>query len=199
MVTKSLSPDKTSQNDSGEPLAEQLMDYRSLKKKNTQTPTGPRHLSSFLPFMICIFALVGCAQSNVGSPSNIRVHLQARDSLRMISRQYMATSGKIISFETHCCKLQNPAPIIHRVHTWILRVIGSPSTDSSVEAQEETRALWIFRTQSRMSLGSRTFLSAPLSPSWSLYPSVSLCPSYSRPLWILPTFCPPHLFSANVH
>ena len=149
--------------------------------------------------MICIFALVGCTLSNVGSPSNMRVHLQARDSLRMISQQYMATSGKIISFETHCCKLQNPAPIIHRVHTWILRVIGSPSTDSSVEAQEETRALSIFCTQSRMSLGSRTFLSAPLSPSWSLYPSVSLCPSYSRPLWILPTFCPPHLFSANVH
>ena len=48
--------------------------------------------------MICIFALVGCAQSNVGSPSNIRVHLQARDSLRMISRQYMATTRKIISF-----------------------------------------------------------------------------------------------------
>ena len=149
--------------------------------------------------MICIFALVGCTLSNVGSPSNMRVHLQARDSLRMISQQYMATSGKIISFETHCCKLQNPAPIIHLVQTWILRVIGSPSTDSSVEAQEETRALWIFRTQSRMSLGSRTFLSAPLSPSWSLCPSVSLCPSYSRPLWILPTFCPPHLFSANVH
>ena len=149
--------------------------------------------------MICIFALVGCTQSNVGSPSNIRVHLQARDSLRMISQQYMATSGKIISFETHCCKLQNPAPIIHRVHTWILRVIGSPSTDSSVEAQEETRALSIFCTQPRMSLGSRTFLSAHLSPSWSLCPSVSLCPSYSRPLWILPTFCPPRLFSANVH
>ena len=137
--------------------------------------------------MICIFALVGCAQSNVGSPSNIRVHLQARDSLRMISRQYMATSGKIISFETNCCKLQNPAPIIHHVQTWILRVIGSPSTDSSVEAQEETRALWIFRTQSRMSLGSRTFLSAPLSPFWSLCPSVphtlGLCGSY--PLSVL--------------
>ena len=36
MVTKSLSPDKTSQNDSGEPLAEQFMDYRSLKKKKKQ-------------------------------------------------------------------------------------------------------------------------------------------------------------------
>jgi hypothetical protein len=33
VVTKSLSPDKTSQNDPGEPLAEQLMDYRSLKKQ----------------------------------------------------------------------------------------------------------------------------------------------------------------------
>ena len=118
----------------------------------------------------------------MGSPSNIRVHLQARDSLRMISRQYMATSGKIISFETHCCKLQNPAPIIHLVQTWILRVPGSPSTDSSVEVHEERRAFQIFHTQLRISLGSRTFLSALLSPSWSLCPSVpyslGLCGSY---------------------
>ena len=55
-------------------------------------------------------------------------------------------SAKIISFETHCCKLQNPAPIIHLVQTWILRVPGSPSTDSSVEVHEERRALQIFHT-----------------------------------------------------
>ena len=117
----------------------------------------------------------------------------------MISQQYVATSAKIISFETNCCKLQNTAPIMHLVQTWILRVIGSPSTDSSVEAHEETRALWIFHSQSRMSLGSRTFLSALLSPSWSVCLSVSLCPLYSRLLWILPIFCPPHQFSRTVH
>ena len=99
----------------------------------------------------------------------------------MIFRQYVATSAKVISFETHCCKLQNPTPIIHLVQTWILRVPGSPSTDSSVEVHEERRALQIFHTQSRMSLNSRTFLSA-LSPSWSLCLSVpytlALCGSY---------------------
>ena len=117
----------------------------------------------------------------------------------MISQQYVATSAKIISFETICCKLQNTAPIMHLVQTWILEVIGSPSTDSSVAAHEETRALWIFRTQLRMSLVSRTFLSALLSPSWSVCLSVSLCPLYSRLLWILPIFCPPHQFSRTVH
>ena len=135
-----------------------------------------------LPFMSCILALVGCTQSNEGSPSGMWVHLQAWDCLCMISRQYVATSAKIISFETNCCKLQNPGPIIHLVQTWILRVPGSPSTDSSVEVHEERRALQIFRTQLRMSLGSRTFLSALISPSWSLCPSVpytlGLCGSY---------------------
>ena len=100
----------------------------------------------------------------------------------MISRQYVATSAKVISFETHCCKLQNPARIIHLGQTWILRVPGSPSTDSSVEVHEERRALQIFHTQLRMSLGSRTFLSALISPSWSFCPSVpytlGLCGSY---------------------
>ena len=129
----------------------------------------------------------------------VQVHLQTRGCLHMISQQYVATSAKIISFETNCCKLQNTAPIMHLVQTWILRVIGSPSTDSSVEAHEETRALWIFRTQLRMSLGSRTFLSPLLSPSWSVCLSVSLCPLYSRLLWILPIFCPPHQFSRTVH
>ena len=178
MVTKSLSPDKTSQNDSGEPLAEQLMDYKSLKKKKKRLVPDIYPL----PFMSCILALVGCTQSNEGSPSGIWVYLQAWDCLCMISRQYVATSAKIISFETNCCKLQNPAPIIHLVQTWILRVSGSPSTDSSVEVHEERRALQIFRTQSRMSLGSRTFVSALLSPSWSLCPSLpytlGLCGSY---------------------
>ena len=90
----------------------------------------------------------------------------------MISRQCMATSAKIISFETNWYKLQNPALIMHLVQTWILRVIGSPSTDSSTEAHEETGALWIFHSQSRMSLGSRTFPSALLFPSWSVSLSV---------------------------
>ena len=65
-----------------------------------------------LPFMSCILALVGCTQSNEGSPSGMWVHLQAWDCLCMIYRLYVATSAKIISFETNCCKLQNPAPII---------------------------------------------------------------------------------------
>ena len=43
----------------------------------------------------------------------------------MIYQLYVATSAKIISFETNCCKLQNPAPIVHLVQTWILRVPGS--------------------------------------------------------------------------
>lgn len=37
MVTQQFAPEKTSQNDSGELLAEQLMDYRSLKKKEKKT------------------------------------------------------------------------------------------------------------------------------------------------------------------
>ena len=146
MVTKSLSPDKTSQNDSGEPLAEQLVDYRSKKKKK-KNPLVPDIYP--LPFMSCILALVGCTQSNGGSPSGIWVHLQARDSLCMISQQYGATSAKSVSFETNCSKLQNPAPIIHLVQIWILRAPGSPSTDSSVEVGDERRALQNFRTQSR--------------------------------------------------
>ena len=137
--------------------------------------------------MSCILALVGCTQSNEGSPSGMWVHLQAWDCLCMISGQYVATSAKVISFETHCCKLQNPAPIIHLGQTWILTVPGSPSTDSSVEVHGERRALQIFHTQLRISLGSRTFLSALISPSWSFCPSVpytlGLCGSY--PLCVL--------------
>ena len=121
MVTKSLSPDKTSQNDSGEPLAEQLMNYRSWKRK--KKPLVPDIYP--LPFMSCILALVGCTQSNEWSPSGMWVHLQAWDCLCMIYQLYVATSAKIISFETNCCKLQNPAPIVHLVQTWILRVPGS--------------------------------------------------------------------------
>ena len=175
----------------------QLMDYRNLKEKKKKL-TGSRHLSSYLLFMSCVFALVGCTESIEGSPSSTGA-FQARGCLRMISQQYVTTSAKIISFETNWYKLQNPALIMHLVQTWILRVIGSPSTDSSIEAHEETGALWIFHTQLRMSLGSRTFPSALLFPSWSVCLSVSLCPSYFRLLWILPIFGPPHQFSRTVH
>ena len=102
-----------------------------VKKKKKKSPLVPDIYP--LPFMSCILALVGCTQSNEGSPSGMWVHLQAWDCLCMISRQYVAI-----------CK--NPGPIIHLVQTWILRVPGSPSTDSSVEVHEERRALQIFHT-----------------------------------------------------
>ena len=124
-----------------------LQELKKNKNKNKTTPLVPDIYP--LPFMSCILALVGCTQSNEGSPSGIWVHLQARDSLCMISQQYGATSAKIVSFETNCCNLQKPAPIIHLVQIWILRPSGSPSTDSSVEVGDERRALQNFRTQSR--------------------------------------------------
>ena len=197
MVTKSLSPDKTSQNDSGEPLAEQLMDYRRKKKK--KTPLVPDIYPLPFPLWFAFWLWLDAHNLKWGLPPTYGyVCKPVTLSVWYLDRTWLHPE-KIISFETNCCKLQNPVPVIHLVQTWILRVLGSPSTDSSVEAQEETRALWIFHTQSRMSLGSRTFLSAPLSPAWSVCPSVSLCPLYSRLLWILPTFYPPHQFSANVH
>ena len=108
--------------------------------------------------MSCILALVGCTQSNGGSPSGIWVHLQARDSLCMISQQYGASSAKIISFETNCCKLQKP------------------------ESLEFLVPLPPIPQLKLMSLGSRTFLSALFSPFWSLCLSVpytlGLCGSY---------------------
>ena len=39
--------------------------------------------------------------------------------------------------------------LLQATETWILRVLGSPSTDSSVEVGDERRALQNFRTQSR--------------------------------------------------
>ena len=134
----------------------------------------------------------------MGSPSNIRVHLQARDSLRMISRQYMATSGKIISFETNCCKLQNPAPIIHRVQTWILRVIGSPSTDSSVEVRRK-QELSQFSVLSRGCLWVLGHFSLPPSHrlgvcallSLSVPYTLGLCGSYPHSVLLIsfPELC----------
>ena len=43
--------------------------YRLQEFKEKKKLTGSRHFSSYLPFMSCIFALVGCTQSNEGSPS----------------------------------------------------------------------------------------------------------------------------------
>ena len=137
-----------------------LQEFKEKKKKLT----GSRHLSFTSPLWVVFWRRLDAHNLMRGLPQ-VQVHLQTGGCLRMISQQYVATSAKIISFETNCCKLQNTAPIMHLVQTWILEVIGSPSTDSSVAAHEETRALWIFRTQLRMSLGSRTFLSPLLSPS----------------------------------
>ena len=72
-----------SQNDSGELLEVQLMDYRSLKEKKKLT--GSRHLSFYFPFMSCIFALVGCTESNEGSPSGTGA-FQGQGCLRVISQ-----------------------------------------------------------------------------------------------------------------
>ena len=105
--------------------------------------------------------MVGCTQSNEGV--SLQYHLHGHDCLHKTPWQYMAKSAKIILLETNCCNWQNPAPddtSCAKLDPY--RVIGSPS-DSSVEVHEETGALWIFCTQSRMSLGSRTFLSASLS------------------------------------
>ena len=133
-----------------------------------------------LPFPLWVVFLLWLDTQNLmrGLPPITSV-FQVWDCLRMISRQCMATSAKIISFETSWLKLQNPAPIMRLVQTWILRVPGSPSTDSSAEAHDKTRSLWMLHTQSRMSLDCRTFPSALLFPSWSVCPSVSLCPFYS--------------------
>ena len=165
------------------------------EKKNSLVPD----ISPLTSPLWVVFLLWLDAHNLMRGLPPVEVHLQTRGCLHMISQQYVAKSAKIISFETNCCKVQNTARIMHLAQTWILRVIGSPSTDSSVEAHEETRALWIIHTQLRMSLGSRTFLSPLLSPSWSVCLSISLCPLYSRLLWILPIFGHPHLFSRTVH
>ena len=121
-MTKSLSPDKTSQDDSGEPLAEQLMNYRSWKRKKKN------HWSQtfiLFPSWVVFWLWLDAHNLMRGLPPVMWVYLQAWDCLCMIYQLYVATSAKIISFETNCCKLQNPAPIVHLVQTWIHRVPGS--------------------------------------------------------------------------
>ena len=135
--------------------------------------------------MSCILALVGCTQSNGGSPSGIWVHLQARDSLCMISQQYGATSAKIVSFETNCCKLQKPGSLEFLVPLPLIPQL-------KLVTKEE---LFGFSVLSR---DVSRFQDISLCPFLSLLEFVPFCPLYSRPLWILPTFCPLHQFSGTV-
>ena len=68
------------------------------KKKKTKKQLVPDIYP--LHFMSCILALVGCTQSNEGSPSGMWVHLQAWDCLCMISRQYVAICKNYLIWDT---------------------------------------------------------------------------------------------------
>ena len=71
------------------------------KKKNSLVPDIYRLTS---PLWVVFWLRLNAHNLMRGLPP-VQVHLQTRGCPHMISQQYVATSAKIISFETNCCKL----------------------------------------------------------------------------------------------
>ena len=107
----------------------------------------------------------------------------------------MATSAKIISFETNCCKLQNPTLIKHLVQTWILRVPGSLPLIPWLKFMRKEE-LFGFSVLSRGCLQVLGHLSLPFCLPLGVCAFLSLI---LQPCVDLTDICPLHQFSRTVH
>ena len=115
-----------------------LQELKKKKKLKQNDLTGPRHLPSSLHELYFGFGWMNTISWGV----SLR-YMGALASPRLSLYDISTIRGYI------CKNCLIWDKLLQATETWILRVLGSPSTDSSVEVGDERRALQIFRTQSR--------------------------------------------------
>ena len=89
------------------------MDYRSLKKTKKKKTKKERLVPDIypLPFMSCILALVGCTQSNEGSPSS---YVGVFASLRLSLYDIWTVRGYYLQKLSHLRQIVASYRILHQ-------------------------------------------------------------------------------------